>query len=176
VQWLLLVQLLLVKLASKGKRLMPVKLLNMPLLLFVQLPSNEKRCCCSCSWACLCSSLRKKAAARTVAARIKGIAAAVREAATRTADLLVARATASHGAAKHTAAAVGEAAAREARFKGKTATARDAATCAAAAREATWSLMWLLLVLLLNMPLLLFVHLSLVVQFVPTKSGCTCSC
>jgi hypothetical protein len=37
VQWLLLV-----KLASKGKRLMLVKLLNMPLLLFVQLASKEQ--------------------------------------------------------------------------------------------------------------------------------------
>jgi hypothetical protein len=84
---------------------------------------------------------RQKAAARTVAARIKGIAAAASEAATCAAYLLVARATASRGAAKHTAAAVREVAAREARFKGKTATAREAATCAADAREATWSLM-----------------------------------
>jgi hypothetical protein len=75
----------------------------------------------------LCSSLRKKAAARTVAARIKGIVAA-------------ARATADREAADHAAAAVREVAAREARSKGNFATAREAATCAAAAREATWSL------------------------------------
>jgi hypothetical protein len=65
-------------------------------------------------------------------------------------------------------------AAREARFKGETAGAREADTRAAAACAAIWSLVRLLLVQLLNMLLLLYVHLSLRLQFAPTKSGCSC--
>ena len=51
-----------------------------------------------------------------------------------------------------------------ARFGGEAAAAREAATHATVAREATWSLMRLLLVQLLKLPLLLFVQLSLLVQ------------
>ena len=54
-----------------------------------------------------------------------------------------------------------------ARFGGETAAAREVATHAAVAREATWSLMRLLLVQLLKLPLLLFVQLSLLVQLAP---------
>jgi hypothetical protein len=43
------------------------------------------------------------------------------------------------------------------------------------ARAATWSLVRLLLVQLLNLPLLLFVQLSLLVQVAPMESGCSCS-
>ena len=49
------------------------------------------------------------------------------------------------------------AAAREACFKWKTAAAREAETGVAFACAATWSLVRLLLVQLINMPLLLFV-------------------
>jgi cysteine synthase len=72
--------------------------------------------------------------------------------------------------ADHATAAVRAVAAREARFKGETAGAREAAASVAGAREATWSLVRLLLVQLLNMVLLLYVHLSLIVQFASTKS------
>jgi hypothetical protein len=72
--------------------------------------------------------------------------------------------------ADHATAAVRAVAAREARFKGETAGAHEAAASVAGAREATWSLVRLLLVQQLNMRLLLYVHLSLIVQFAPTKS------
>jgi hypothetical protein len=52
------------------------------------------------------------------------------------------------------------AAAREARFKWKTAAAREANTGEAFAYAVTWSLVRLLLVQLINMPLLLFVQLA----------------
>jgi hypothetical protein len=52
------------------------------------------------------------------------------------------------------------AAAREACFKWKTAAAREAETGVAFACAATWSLVRLLLVQLINMPLLLFVQLA----------------
>jgi hypothetical protein len=55
--------------------------------------------------------------------------------------------------ADHATAIVRAVAAREARFKGETAGAREAAASAAGAREATWSLVRLLLVQLLNMRL-----------------------
>jgi hypothetical protein len=124
-----------------------VQLLNIPLLLFVQL------------------NLLVQLAS-------KGKRAAAREAASRAA-YLVARATASREAADHAAAAVRAVVAREARFKGETAGAREAATSTAGAREATWSLMRLLLVKLLNMPLLLslIVRKRLLVQWVLLVQG-----
>jgi hypothetical protein len=52
--------------------------------------------------------------------------------------------------------------------------AGESATRAAAIRAAIWLLVRLVLVQLLNMRLLLFVHLSLIMQLNLKQSGCSC--